>query len=163
MKKLLFLAPILLIAAIWIHNADSLQANPRSPYPDTQPTTIITPPHLANDSFMVQIPAYGNPVFVSLTTILANDNEANLQVWINGSYAPIAYGSRYKIPSSNMSKTISIKLKYQSPSQEYFNKVNAVSHGTAGYNYASFQGSYQNFSPNTDLAVLTICDSVLCP
>ena len=163
MKKLLFLAAFILIAAIWIKNADSLKADPKPFRPDTQPTTVITPPHLANDSFVVQLSAYGNPIFVSLTPLLSPDNGANPQVWINGVLTSISYGSRYKINSSNIQKTVSVMLKYHSQTQEYFNQINTIPRGMSGYNNASFQGTYSNLAPNNDQAVLIICDSVLCP
>ena len=162
MKKLLFLAAFILIAAIWIKNAGSLKANPKAFRPDVQPTTVITPPHLANDSFMVQMGANGNSVYVSLNSTLSPNNGANPQVWVNGNLVALDYSSRYKITSSPMQKTVGVLLRYNSPNQQYFNTINTMPRGSGGYNNASYQGSYSNNAPNTDMAVLSICDSVLC-
>jgi hypothetical protein len=164
MKKLLLTAILVVVAVLCFQNKEDLHAYPRMFFPTNQPTTIITPPKgTADSAFTVRMSANGNPVFIMLAPMCAPYNKAVPQVWINGVFTPIYIGSRYRIEPSTEEKVVSIQVKYNSPTKEYFDVVNATARGPEGYTNSSYEGVYSNNQPNNDRAMLTICDALSCP
>ena len=163
MKKLYLLPFFALAIFLVIRNAGGVQKHSVLHSPLSPPTTIITPPRNSVDSFQVQMSANGNPVFITLSTIADPSNGGNPKVWVNGSPVYISSGTKYRINPTASAQTTTVRVKYNSSTQPYFDQVTSTARGPGNFSTASFEGLYTNNAPNNDQALVTICDSVLCP